>query len=207
MKVDPSLIKAEREKRAWSQEQLARVSGLGLRTIQRIEKAGAASFESAKALAAVFEVDVATLHADELGTAKVKAALPGRPLLGAAAVLLTGSGGLFVTASEYAEIAFRETSLALNAPPMIDASAGAAPTNPNDDLCVVLVPKVEPDGTVRLGAQLFALERDRWVLVSEPKLVTADGREAEIRLADDTGRAVRFLVSPQSPKPPSDRSA
>src|SRR5689334_3409612 len=62
MRVDPKRIRAERERRAWSQEHLATVSGLGLRTIQRIEKTGAASFESARALAAVLEVSVADLR-------------------------------------------------------------------------------------------------------------------------------------------------
>ena len=62
MRVDPKRIRAERERRAWSQEHLATVSGLGLRTIQRIEKTGAASFESARALAAVLEVNVAELR-------------------------------------------------------------------------------------------------------------------------------------------------
>src|SRR3954471_5709709 len=62
MRVDPKRIRAERERRAWSQEHLATVSGLGLRTIQRIEKTGAASFESARALAAVLEVSVAELR-------------------------------------------------------------------------------------------------------------------------------------------------
>lgn len=40
----------------WSQDHLAQVSGLGLRTIQRIETRGSASQESIKALASVFEV-------------------------------------------------------------------------------------------------------------------------------------------------------
>ena len=31
MKVDATLIRSEREKRAWSQEHLAEVAGLGLR--------------------------------------------------------------------------------------------------------------------------------------------------------------------------------
>ena len=62
MRIDSRKIRAERETRAWSQEHLATVSGLGLRTIQRIEKTGAASFESARALAAVFEVSVADLR-------------------------------------------------------------------------------------------------------------------------------------------------
>ena len=56
MKVDSSYLKAQREQRAWSQEHLAEVTGLGLRTIQRIETTGTASYESARSLAAVFGV-------------------------------------------------------------------------------------------------------------------------------------------------------
>ena len=37
MQIDASKIRAGRERRAWSQEQLAEVSGLSLRTIQRVE--------------------------------------------------------------------------------------------------------------------------------------------------------------------------
>lgn len=65
MKLNPALIRQEREKRAWSQEHLADVSGLALRTIQRIESSGSASYESATAIAAVFDLPVATLRTDE----------------------------------------------------------------------------------------------------------------------------------------------
>lgn len=44
-----------------SQEQLAEMSGLNVRTIQRIESGDNASLESLKCLAAALEVDVATL--------------------------------------------------------------------------------------------------------------------------------------------------
>ena len=62
VKVDSKLIRLEREKRAWTQEHLAKASGLSLRTIQRVEKTSAASFESVRALAAVFELSVADLR-------------------------------------------------------------------------------------------------------------------------------------------------
>jgi transcriptional regulator with XRE-family HTH domain len=65
MRVDSSLIKSEREKRGWSQGHLASVAALSLRTIQRIEKTGSASFESVTALAAVFSVEVVDLRASE----------------------------------------------------------------------------------------------------------------------------------------------
>lgn len=56
MKIDLSRVKAERLKRAWSQEQLAQIAGLGLRTVNRIEKSGQCSLESQKALAAAFDL-------------------------------------------------------------------------------------------------------------------------------------------------------
>lgn len=65
MKVDRQRIKAERAKRAWSQEHLAEAAGLGLRTIHRIENKGSASLESVKALAAVLELDISDLVLQE----------------------------------------------------------------------------------------------------------------------------------------------
>ena len=55
------LVRKLRIEKGWSQETLAEVSGLSVRTIQRIERGGNASLESLSALAAVFEVDIATL--------------------------------------------------------------------------------------------------------------------------------------------------
>lgn len=55
------MIKKLRERKNWSQEQLATMSGLSVRTIQRIESGNKASLESLKALASVFEVDISTL--------------------------------------------------------------------------------------------------------------------------------------------------
>lgn len=65
VKVDSIRIRSERENRGWSQGHLASVAGLSLRTIQRIEKTGFASFESVTALAAVFSLEVAELRANE----------------------------------------------------------------------------------------------------------------------------------------------
>ena len=54
-------IKALRLARGWSQEQLAALSALSVRTIQRIENGEQASIETMSALAAVFECPVAEL--------------------------------------------------------------------------------------------------------------------------------------------------
>jgi transcriptional regulator with XRE-family HTH domain len=52
-------IKEMRLERHWSQDQLAEMSGLSIRTIQRIENGENAGLESLKALAAVFEINIA----------------------------------------------------------------------------------------------------------------------------------------------------
>ncbi|AZQ85172.1 XRE family transcriptional regulator [Colwellia sp. Arc7-635] len=55
------IVKKLREKRNWSQEQLAIMAGLSTRTIQRIESGNKASIESLKSLASVFEIDISKL--------------------------------------------------------------------------------------------------------------------------------------------------
>lgn len=56
------IIQKLRLQRGWSQQQLAEMSGLSTRTIQRIENGQKPSVESVKSLAAVFEVDFLTLQ-------------------------------------------------------------------------------------------------------------------------------------------------
>ena len=56
------ILKQLRLSRHLSQEQLAQMSGLNVRTIQRIESGHKASVESLKCLAAVLEVDIPTLN-------------------------------------------------------------------------------------------------------------------------------------------------
>ena len=63
-KADAAKIKRWREEQHWSQEHLAELAGIGLRTIQRIENGEKASQESVVALAAAFDVDAMALSVD-----------------------------------------------------------------------------------------------------------------------------------------------
>ena len=74
MKVDPDTIRKLREERAWSQEHLAALTGLSLRTVQRVESEANASAETRMALATAFEVDLQQLQ-------------PSRPVASAAAAV------------------------------------------------------------------------------------------------------------------------
>ncbi|PHS74541.1 MAG: hypothetical protein COB56_09095 [Robiginitomaculum sp.] len=55
-------LKEIRIQRNWSQDELALLSGLSVRTIQRIERNHKAGLESLKSLAAVFNIEVAELR-------------------------------------------------------------------------------------------------------------------------------------------------
>lgn len=66
MRIYPDVekIKRWREERQWSQEHLAELAGVGLRTIQRLEKGERASSDTLMALAAAFNVDVGAITID-----------------------------------------------------------------------------------------------------------------------------------------------
>lgn len=76
MKLNIPLIRSERERRAWTQQQLADVAGLSLRTVQRIEATGNGGAESVKAIAAAFDLDLATLLLVTNGRVSEPAAKP-----------------------------------------------------------------------------------------------------------------------------------
>ncbi|WP_349254884.1 helix-turn-helix domain-containing protein [Thalassotalea castellviae] len=59
------ILKELRISRHLSQEQLAQMSGLNVRTIQRIESGKNASLESLKCLAAALDVDISTLNQEK----------------------------------------------------------------------------------------------------------------------------------------------
>jgi transcriptional regulator with XRE-family HTH domain len=61
---DFMIVQKMRLEHGWSQQQLADLSGLNVRTIQRIENGQSASLESFKALGAAFNVDFSRLQED-----------------------------------------------------------------------------------------------------------------------------------------------
>jgi len=74
------LIQKLRLQRGWSQEQLAELSGLSVRTIQRLERGQTASLESLKALASVFETDLTTLKEPDMDTTRADGVRPDEAL-------------------------------------------------------------------------------------------------------------------------------
>src|SRR5471030_235243 len=65
MMNNPNRFRQLRLAHAWSQEQLAQLAAVSVRTIQRIENGEQPSLETLSALAAVFDVSVAELAESE----------------------------------------------------------------------------------------------------------------------------------------------
>ncbi len=207
VKIDSSYIRDQRERRAWSQEHLAEASGLGLRTIQRIEKTGAASYESARSLAAVFGVDVAELRVDDKPAPTPHISVPVRPLLGGLAALATG-GALFVATSTSADQVLMDVKLALDSTEQSRAAAtqfivedGALVAGVNDfkvgGLRFSIVPRVRDAGRVLLEVGVYEQRGDEEVVLSEPRLVALNGEEAVVVLDTRDAGTLRLAITPQ----------
>jgi transcriptional regulator with XRE-family HTH domain len=61
MKINSEVLRQQRERRAWTQSQLADVAGLSMRTVQRIERSGSSAKESAMALASALDLELTDL--------------------------------------------------------------------------------------------------------------------------------------------------
>ena len=207
MKIDSSYIKAQRARRAWSQEHLAEVTGLGLRTIQRIEKTGAASYESARSLAAVFEIDVAELRVADPATIEPRrVSLSMRQVLAVVGALVTG-GALLVTTSTFAaDKVLMDLSVAVDSKTDEDQSLatkvvvddGALVPEVNDlklgDLRFSIVPRVQTPDRVLLEVSIYERRGDEEVVVSEPRLIALSGESAEV-VIDQDARTVRLAIT------------
>jgi transcriptional regulator with XRE-family HTH domain len=214
MKVDSKLIRAEREKRAWSQEHLAEVTGLGLRTVQRIEATGAASFDSVRALAAVLEIDAATLRVADEGARPPRGAWLFsrrlRPALGAAAAVAAIGGALLVAGTGFAEQIMLDVGIS-----MTDAQndvrawktralvdEGTLVRDVNDltlfeKLKVQVVPTVTDDGHIFIAAKVYVFEGAGYELVSSPSLITENGEQAGIKITTRDGTLLELELKPQ----------
>lgn len=74
-------IQQRRLEKGWSQEELARHSGLSTRTIQRIEGGQKAGLESLKCLAAVFETSISALMQEQTMSDQEYTDQPKQPMI------------------------------------------------------------------------------------------------------------------------------
>jgi len=197
MKIDAKRIRSERERRAWSQAHLAEVAGLSLRTVQRIERSGAASFETAKALAAVFEMDVAALMPPVLPAMRRRPAW-----IAIAASVVVGVCGLFIAQAVRADQVMLDVNLSLNEKSLsqmqrlIIADGKDAEIRLEGQMRLVITPAITKEGSVMLSLRLDEPSKAEWVRVAEPKLLANDGDQANVSITSPSGNVFRIGIRP-----------
>lgn len=211
MKLDSKLIKSEREKRAWSQQHLARVSGLGIRTIQRIENTGSASLESVKALASVFDMDIEKLQGhSHTGPQILRSRSAKSKRIGLAtliAVLIAIAGFISTRTSLAAEIQLtysasledqngRNEDLAVNIGNVILATGNIFSIQ-IEHLKLEVIPTVYAErGEVMLAVKVFEKVDGEYLLRAEPKVSTLHNEEAVVRSDTSTGYKLSVILTP-----------
>jgi transcriptional regulator with XRE-family HTH domain len=209
VKIDTRRVTAEREKRAWSQQHLADASGLALRTIQRIEASGSASYESAQALAACFGVAVADLRASEepeqrsngrSRTAKISGSVAAGSLLALAAAVFLRTAfaadvlvDVAVTVDEDAAQNVRHfrTQFRIDSGEPMDLPM-------EDQFSLVIVPQALEDGNVLLAVKLYEQRDNGSTLLGEPRMITPDGTETEVTFPiESLKRTYRIAIKPR----------
>ena len=209
MQIDSSKIRAERERRAWSQEQLAETTGLSHRTIQRVEATGSASYETAKAIAAVFQCEVATLKAADPVPAEPmpRSALPspGGPrwrYAGVAASLVLAALGFMVTRSATAgevqlNVVLKRNSVELGQHQLVANEGKSAEIRHDGEVRVFVNPVVTQDGSILLSMRVEEPTGTRWVEIGKPRIMVVNGNEAQVKVTSPKGIVYNISIRPQ----------
>jgi len=207
MQVDAQLIKSERLKRAWSQEQLAQVSGLGIRTVQRVESGGNASLETIKALAAVLELPVESLLTNT--AAEQPITLPSthrfslfRPVrafvTGCISTLAVVAG--FVMQTAIAEQVALDMDLQVNDAAVrqsrMVSEDGVAAVVQIDDLKISIKPVIQKDGSVFLDSEISYRRNGEYEVVAHPRMTVRNTTPAGFNVTSDNGSLVKLKVTP-----------
>ncbi len=197
MRLDSSRIRSERAKRAWAQEHLAAAAGLALRTIQRAEGTGAASYETARSLAAAFGVEVSQLAAP-IGARASRWKRTGG-YFGAALAVALAMSALLARGAFAGEIML-DVDLALNDVKisqhrLITEEGEDAELRLEGQMRVFVSPSDTPDG-IMLSIRIEEFSAGSFVPAAQPKLLALDNQAAEVRFTSVAGNVFQISIRP-----------
>ncbi len=177
MKLNRKTIKKLRLARAWSQSQLAELTDLSLRTIQRIEKQGQASLESAKSLAAVFEKPLQTLEDNSKAAVK----------LWAVPLVMTGLLGLLFILPASADsimlnVLLKEKNQVLADVQLLNKANQESELKLGTDMKLTFSTHVTSDDMIHIAVKIYERLEGGMKLVAEPAIKTQHQLPAEIKL-------------------------
>ena len=202
LQIDVERIKSERKARAWSQEHLAHVACLGRRTIQRVEKTGAGSYETAQAIASALELNVTELTHTE--TVQIDSIRKQNALLRKISVTLSSLVVLMLFALTRSVTA-DQIKLDIEAIVDDDNQTEASITNEAglgnkiqlaDNFQITVTPSITDQGDIQLELQLLRLDGEDFKQVGTPVIRTPDGETALIKSSSDNGQSLTLEITP-----------
>lgn len=201
MLIDKHFIKAKRESRAWSQGQLADVSSLSIRTIQRIESTGNASYESVLAIAAALEVPIESLKVSEPQNTSKKRQPYSRLFAGFSSGVAITLLSLFFYSAAQADQILMDVGYSVDGQPS-DTFSLASEINQevefeiDSEFRIIVSPEVLKSGNVQLTFQIFHLSNQEYQLISQPKIITPNQEMATIVVNGEARNELSLSVTP-----------
>jgi transcriptional regulator with XRE-family HTH domain len=199
MKINKEVLRRERELRAWTQSHLAEVADLSMRTVQRIERTGDASMESAGALAAALNIDLAVLMEAPIASDKIAPPKSHSHKLWSAIGVVSS---LLIAAAWWSSAAAEQVMVSLS----IEASGRVY-----SDMMLLNETDKESEmqldkqfrmlfSTSRQGEHLFINARiyhfveDEYQLVSSPAMLVGDQQPASMQVTLPDGQRVNLQL-------------
>lgn len=199
MQIDSDRVKAERERRAWSQEHLAAAAGLSLRTVQRVETTGSASNETARALASVLELELDMLRVPI--AARFARRTRGWRHAAVAASAVLALGALFTRAALAGDVQL-DVGVTLNKEKLsqsqiVAAEGKSAEIRLDKQVRVFVNPFVTKDGNILLSVRIEEPSGSRWVEIGEPKIMVGNDTVGLVKVTSPKGNVFEIAIRPR----------
>ncbi|HTF96027.1 MAG TPA: helix-turn-helix transcriptional regulator [Cellvibrio sp.] len=203
MKINKETLRRERELRAWTQSHLAEVADLSMRTVQRIERTGDASLESAGALAAALDLELAVLMDVPGRTDQALPAKPHRYKLWGAVGLLSSA---IIALGWWSNASAKQVMIGLSVKAEMGSSTrgelhilnelGVPSEIKFDQQFRLLVTVLRQDQGLLLSTEIYDYIDGDYQLVSTPAILIADNESAAIQLNTRASGRLEFDFKP-----------
>ncbi|WP_346836603.1 helix-turn-helix transcriptional regulator [Microbulbifer sp. SAOS-129_SWC] len=200
VKVNAQKITSLRATRAWSQQQLADIASVSLRTIQRIEKSGNASHESVKSLSAAFSIRPEDLLIQE--TQKFSLEKLGKRYI-AAMFALGAASLLYASLSSASPIMLKVEASSNNEQlasiHLLNEEGDHSEMRVENRLKIDISAEQTPENQIRLKTRVYEFkEKLGYVNVASPILLTEFNKSAGIKFIAADGVPIEIQVTPQN---------
>jgi len=200
VQVNTNKISSLRKARAWSQQQLAEVASVSLRTIQRIEKSGNASQESVKSISSAFSIKPEDILIDE----SEKFSVIKRAKKYIATILALGAASLLYASFSTASPIMLKVDASSNdeqvaSIQLLNEEGAESEIRVDNKLKIELNAEQTPENQIRLKTKIYEFnESEGFVHVVSPVLLTEFNKSAGIKFTDSSGVPFEIQVTPQN---------